>query len=241
MTSVPASTLAFSRVGSTLDLDGDRAVEAALASGNVASVTRRRSSRNLACRRRFEARPFGVFDHARLRRWLPSRRRSAEQPRQHAPTAAHDPQNAWISPQPTHRPNRPSNASPLPYGAAGHARRSRPRFHLATAFSDALATKARVIRPGPSPFLRRPRSTSSRRGPSQNNARRAAKRRSAPAAPISSATTTFAASLPRPSELARRAAADQNAALEVGCKKEESDDADDYDVCCPTTVMGGAG
>ncbi len=55
------------------------------------------------------------------------------------------------SPQPTHRPNCPSNASPLLQGVAGRAAPSRPRFHSVIAFSDAIATKARVIRPGPSP------------------------------------------------------------------------------------------
>ncbi len=148
--SVPSPTLAFSRAGSNVERDGKGGVEALAVSDKVASVTRRRSLRNRACRRRFEATPFGVRDHSRLRRRLCARRRSPAQPRQHAPTAAHDPQNACTSPQTTHRPNRPSNAPRLLHGAAGHAGRSRPRFHSACAFSDAHATKARVLRPGPS-------------------------------------------------------------------------------------------
>ncbi len=101
------------RAGSDVERDGEGGVEATLPSGNGASVTRRRSSRNRACRRRFDARPSAVLDHARLRRRLPSRRRSAEHPRQQAPAAAHDRQNACTPPHPTHRPNRPSNAKPL--------------------------------------------------------------------------------------------------------------------------------
>ena len=129
----PLPTLAFSRVGSDVELDGEDGVEARVASGKIASVTRLRSSRNRACRSRFERCPFGVRDHARLRRRLCARRRSGAQSRQHAPTAAQDPQNTWTFPQTTQRPNRPSKAPRLLYGAAGHARQSTPLFHSARA------------------------------------------------------------------------------------------------------------
>ena len=104
--------LAFSRVGSNVELDGEGGVEALATSDKVASVTRPRSPRNRAWRRRFESRPCGVRDHARLRPRFFARRRSAAQVRQHAPTAAQDPQNACTSPHTTQRPNRPSNALP---------------------------------------------------------------------------------------------------------------------------------
>lgn len=36
-------------------------------------------------------------------------------------------------------------------------------------------------------------------------------------------------------------AAEQQAALNAGCAKEDPNDANDYDVCCPTTVTGASG
>jgi hypothetical protein len=86
-------TSAFSRAGSDVELDGDGGVAMAADSAKVASVTRRRFSRDRSWRFRFEASPFSVFDHARLRSRLCRRRRSGAQSPQHAPTAAHDGQN----------------------------------------------------------------------------------------------------------------------------------------------------
>lgn len=80
------------RAGPDVELDGIEGVDKALASDNVASVTRRRSPRNRACRSRFERRPAGVLDHARFLALARSRRCSQAQSAQLAPTAAQAPQ-----------------------------------------------------------------------------------------------------------------------------------------------------
>ena len=154
------STLAFSRVGSNVELDGDGGVEAAFRfrQRRVRYATPIITKSRLSTR--FEARPFGVFDHARLRRRLPARRRSAAQSRQHAPTAAHDPQNACTSTAPHTPTESPVQRTAAPYGAAGHARRSATRFHSASAFSRARHEGSGVSDPGLH-LLRRVRSTSS--------------------------------------------------------------------------------
>ncbi|MBI2393244.1 MAG: hypothetical protein HYV09_26905 [Deltaproteobacteria bacterium] len=76
-----------------MELDGADGFVAGIASAKVASVTRRRFSRDRSCRRRFEACPFGVFDQTRLRSRLSLRRRTDTQSPQQAPTDAHDGQN----------------------------------------------------------------------------------------------------------------------------------------------------
>ena len=53
------------RAGPNAELDGGDGVGEVLGSDNVASVTRRRSRRNLACRKRLDRRPAGVFDHGK--------------------------------------------------------------------------------------------------------------------------------------------------------------------------------
>jgi hypothetical protein len=60
-------TSAFSRAGSDAELDGEGGVSAGIGSAKIASVTRRRFARDRSCRLRFDASPFGVLDHARLR------------------------------------------------------------------------------------------------------------------------------------------------------------------------------
>ena len=132
--------------------DGKEVVDEDDSCVEIASVTSAcRRARKLACRLRPEARPSGERPYTRLAARCFVRRRNPAQGAHCACNEAHPPQKTFTSAQPKHRPNRPSTRKPPSQGGAGRRGRSTAPSSTAGALLDALATKARVFRPEPSP------------------------------------------------------------------------------------------
>lgn len=135
-----------------MELGGDaEAVSGHGSSVEIRSVTRRLRARNSACLFRPDARPVGDRAHRRfdVRRF--SSRRSRAHPAHLAGSEPQTPQNTATSPQPAHRPNRPSKIPPLLHGAAGRPRRPATLCPSAGALVRARREGSGVPPPGPSP------------------------------------------------------------------------------------------
>ena len=137
---------------SVMEAGSTEVVDEPDASVEIASVTFAfRRARSLACRWRPEARPSGERPYARLASRCFSSSRDLAQGAHFAASEAHPTQKTLTSEHPEHRPNRPSTREPPSQGGWTPGAFDGTVIHGGRVVQDALATKARVARPEPSP------------------------------------------------------------------------------------------